>query len=116
MRTQAMVALLVLSFLGLGAQAQSLAGVDCSGLKAELKAMHQAQNVLLTNMIDNNDTMAETLDRYAVELKRGYSKKDFIGLKSSAQSFRDHKVREQKLVSRFNTATQALLQKVESCL
>ena len=96
--------------------------VSCQALVAELRAMKQAEKTLLTNMVQNNDTMASTLDQYAVELKDSASHKkpvttkDVKSLKQSAQAFRQHKAREQRLISKFDSASATLIDKVQSCL
>lgn len=114
-------AMLVLTIAATYAQAAS-PNVDCRAVISQLKSMKQAQQTLLNNMVQNNDTMASTLDQYAGELKMSSQKrhpvsaKEIHGLKQSAESFRQHKAREEKLVAKFDQASSALLTKVEACL
>lgn len=94
----------------------------CEALTAELRAMREAQNTLLQNMVQSNDTMADTLEQYAGEFqesskrRKPISAQDLTSLKQSAEAFRAHKAREQKLVSQFDMASAKLISKVETCL
>lgn len=102
-----------------GGKAQS---AECQTVINELKAMKLAQKTLLESMVQNNETMASTLDRYAADLqqsaktKKPVSAQDLNSLKRSAEAFRQHKSREGKLVSTFDTASDRLFVRVQSCL
>jgi hypothetical protein len=121
MSTGQVFMILVLTIAAAIAQGAS-PDLDCRAVASELKSMEQAQRTLLNNMVQNNDTMASTLEQYADDFKQSsrrrhpVSAKDISGLKQSAESFRQHKSREEKLVARFDQASSALLLKVESCL
>jgi hypothetical protein len=114
---------LALIFLG---ESRALAKANlensCEGLKSEIKAMEQAQKILLKDLVATNDNMAGTLDRYADDLKsdqslhRSASVIEIMDVKRSAGAFRQHKTREQKLIAKFELKSDQLLNKVESCL
>jgi hypothetical protein len=94
----------------------------CRDLLGDLRAMRLAQKTLLSNMVENNETMATTLEDYSVHLKevsrikRPISIKDVSSLHQSASAFRAHRVRESQLVSKFNVASDSLVARIETCL
>lgn len=113
----------VLRVGGLGVLiAMSIASVaeakSCAELTDDLRAMQKAQASLLDSMVRKNGAMASTLDQYAQNFskKRNLRKADLIGMKRSAQAFRSHEAREEKLVRRFQAKTDELLTLVEECL
>lgn len=91
---------------------------SCSDLNHELRAMQKAQSTLLQTMVKKNDSMASTLDQFSesFSVKSKLKKTDLVGMKKSAQAFRRHQDREEKLVERFQNKTAELLDEVESCL
>lgn len=86
--------------------------VDCPKLVSDLHGMQQAQQVMMKSFVKKNDTIAEALDHMAKDQRNLNS----LTLKRSAQTFRQHQVREAQLVSRFETASSQLLDQVEQCL
>ncbi|MFN7454468.1 MAG: hypothetical protein ACK5RO_07390 [Pseudobdellovibrionaceae bacterium] len=94
----------------------------CSDLVLELHAMQAAQSSLLKSFVSKNETMAESFDQVATELKVRKQKKesiknrDIAALSKSAEAFRGHGDREAKLVQRFEKASQDLVRQVEICL
>lgn len=104
------------------AQAEKLSPENCSNLREELRAMQVAQKTLLTNMVQNNQTMATTLEDYSTKLKesskirRPITSKDVSSLHQSADAFRSHGARESKLIAKFNQASEGLMKRVETCL
>lgn len=86
--------------------------VDCPKLISDLQGMQKAQQALMKSFVKKNDTIAEALDGLAQD-QRNLSG---LTLKRSAQTFRQHEVREAQLVSRFETASSQLLDQVEICL
>lgn len=94
----------------------------CSDVMKELQAMKKAQHQLFASFTQKNGTVAEVLDQHADQLqnkmnRQGKLKKtDLNSLKQSAKAFRGHEEREEKLVQRFEKATQELFEQVESCL
>ncbi|MFN7825301.1 MAG: hypothetical protein ACK5P6_08065 [Pseudobdellovibrionaceae bacterium] len=94
----------------------------CSDLVLELHAMQAAQSSLLKSFVSKNETMAESFDQVATELKVRKQKKesiknrDIAALSKSAEAFRGHGEREAKLVQRFEKASQDLVRQVEICL
>jgi hypothetical protein len=108
--------LVVLTIVAVGANA------NCRDLLSDLKAMRMAQKTLLSNMVNNNETMATTLEDYSLHLKeasrikRPISVKDISSLHQSASAFRSHRARESQLVARFNKASDSLVSRIEACL
>jgi len=94
----------------------------CSDLILELQAMQAAQSSLLKTFVSKNETMAESFDQVAAELKERKQKKesiknkDIAALSKSAEAFRGHGEREAKLVQRFEKASQDLVKQFEVCL
>lgn len=92
---------------------------ECRGLVKEIRSFQSAQSVLMRGFVDKNDTLAETLDLYSTQFqkRRGQLKKgDYLSLKQSAEAFRSHAQREGKLVGRFETSSNDLLNQVVQCL
>lgn len=99
--------------MGAGAEAKT-----CSQLTEDLRAMQKAQSSLLETMVRKNESMASTLDEYATtfSVKKNLRKADLTGMKRSAQAFRNHQDREEKLVQRFESKTEQLISQIEDCL
>ena len=110
---RAFAALIVLLALSAAAQART-----CAELNQDLRSMQKAQSSLLDSMVNKNDSMASTLDQYAENFnsQKAVRTTDVVSLKRSAEAFRSHKAREQKLVSRFQSKTDELLGQIEQCL
>lgn len=91
---------------------------SCGDLSQDLRSMQKAQDSLLQSMVRKNDSMATTLDQYSetLSVKKAVKKTDLIGMKKSAEAFRKHQDREEKLVQRFQIKTAELLEEVENCL
>lgn len=81
--------------------------------------MREAQSFLLQSMVKKNNSLAETLDLFAKDFsaKKGRLRRaDFNKLKGSAEAFRGHAEREKSLISRFESSTEDLLDRVSRCL
>lgn len=86
--------------------------VDCPKLISDLHGMQKAQQTLMKSFVKKNDTIADALDGMAKDQRN----LNGLTLKRSAQTFRQHEIREAQLVSRFETASSQLLDQVEICL
>ncbi len=100
----------------------SAADKSCAALATELKSMQQAQHQLLSSIGQKSTSMAETLDWHANHLNKvidsqtKVKKADLKLIRSAANAFRQHEVRESDLVERFEKASVQLLDQVQSCL
>lgn len=93
--------------------------ISCTEYSRQLIHMADAQNKILNSMVKKNDSLAETLDGYADDFdnqKKQVKQADLVSLRSSADSFRHHSVREHKLVQEFNQKTLSLIEKINMCL
>lgn len=106
----------ILSLIVLAAfetQAQS----DCSILVKELQAMKRAQSSVLQSFVNKNDSMSRALEMQADHLEKNEDINESTqSLRQSAKAFRRHKEREQQLISRFDSASAALVDQIEKCL
>jgi hypothetical protein len=111
-----MLAVLLVGFsVGLSVLAQASSQnltVDCPKLISDLQGMQKAQQAMMKSFVKKNDTIADALDHMAKDQRN----LNGLTLKRSAQTFRQHQVREAQLVSRFETASGQLLDQVEQCL
>ena len=91
---------------------------SCSELSSELHSMQTAQTSLLQSMVRKNESMASTLDQYAdnFSVRKAVRKADIVGFHKSAQAFRNHQDREEKLVQRFQSKTDELISSIDECL
>lgn len=109
--------------------AMSLAHADdkvqsksCVELIKDLKGMQQAQHQLLQSFLQKGDSIANTMDQHSQNLKLSQSrngklkKTDFQGLSRSAEALRKHQTKEADLISRFEKASDSLLDQVQDCL
>jgi hypothetical protein len=95
---------------------------NCAKVMNELEAMKRAQSVLLNSFVEKNELVASALDNYADRMndqkqrRQTLAAQDIQSLKQSAQDFRQHKTREQKLVRKFQKASGEVLAQAIVCL
>lgn len=95
---------------------------DCSNLIDDLQAMKKAERSLMQTMVNRSETMAETLNKYADDFNdlksrnQKIERKDILSLRRTADTFIDHKHREEQLVQRYQKASDSLLKEVALCL
>lgn len=91
----------------------------CAQLKEELKAMQNAQQQVVSSLVNNHETFATSLEEYssAVKSAKGSSiQKVSSEMDESAQAFRTRGVQGKKMAAKLNDATGDLMARVASCL
>jgi hypothetical protein len=106
------LSLVLLAVLPAKAQTGTQTQTKCQRLVIELHEMEKAQQAMMTSLVKKNTTIAEALNHMASDHRNLNS----LTLRRSAQTFHDHQARETQLVSRFETASDQLLDQVEQCL
>lgn len=108
--------------VGLLSTSAMAAQSQCASLAEDLKAMQSAQRELLQSLSDKSGLMASVLDQSAEKLEkimaknRGMKRSDLSSLRMSAKAYRNHEQREKVLISKFQRASDGLLDQVRSCL
>ena len=94
--------------------------MNCQDLAGQMREYKNARHELMKVLIKKNDTMAETLDIFAVRLEDKTSqrvdKSDVMSLKKSAEAFRSHAGREGRLIEKFEQSSDRLFKRVADCL
>jgi Skp family chaperone for outer membrane proteins len=104
------------------ASASKITSSNCADLVNDLQTMKKAEKSLMQTMVNRSDAMADTLNKYADdfnELKsqnKKIERKEILSLRRTAETFKDHKQREEVLVQRYQKASDQLLREVASCL
>ncbi|HRO66449.1 MAG TPA: hypothetical protein PL182_02675 [Pseudobdellovibrionaceae bacterium] len=109
------LALLILLIIG----KTPVYGASCSGLIDDLKAMKQAQQVILKSLADNHGEFASNLDEMATEADMANGKMPKAVLKSMRATAKAYRVRgesAQKQVQKLDEATASLIGEVQGCL
>ncbi|MBX3040075.1 MAG: hypothetical protein KF789_05125 [Bdellovibrionaceae bacterium] len=94
-------------------------GASCSELVDELKAMKQAQQVILKSLADNHGQFASSLDELATEVEMSNGKVPGPALKSlrtTAKAYRNRGESAQKQAQKLDQATASLIEEVQNCL
>ncbi len=84
--------------------------------------MQSAQRELLKSLSEKSGMVANVLDQSAEKLEkimsmnRGMKKSDLTAIRMSAKAYRGHGQREKALISKFQKASDSLLDQVRSCL
>ncbi len=92
---------------------------DCAQLQIQLQEMQKAQGILLESMVKKNDSLANTLDHFAEDLKsheQKPSRADVVNLHNSAEAFRGHSERELALIEKFQQKSLELIAQTVRCL
>lgn len=109
------LALLILLIIG----KTPVYGANCSELVDELKAMKQAQQVILSSLAENHGQFASHLNELATEAEMANGKIPGPGLKSmraTAKAYRARGESAQKQARKLDQATASLIEDVENCL
>lgn len=94
----------------------------CNELSKDLEGMKNAQNSLLSTFVRKNEMMASVLEQNAskmeakIEQNQGIKISDIHSLKNSAEAYRAHDLKEKELVSKFEKASENLIQEIQKCI
>ncbi|HWU42924.1 MAG TPA: hypothetical protein VN132_05780, partial [Bdellovibrio sp.] len=94
---------------------------NCSELKQELAAMHEAQEQIMNSLVGNHEKFASSLEEYSdlVTTSQGSSKATKSlskNMDQSAKAFRHRGVQAKQMAEKLDKATEDLLVRVSSCL
>jgi hypothetical protein len=92
---------------------------SCKELKAELVAMKDAQQQMMSSLVSNHETFATSLEEFSqatANAKKGSEAKIAHEMEESAQAFRTRGVQGKKMAGKLDQATDDLIKRVAACL
>lgn len=109
---------LAVFFMFLLFSATSFASADCQNLKQEFQAMQQAQQQVMSSLINNHETFASALEEYSTVIDATPRGASIVAKKmnDSAEAFRTRGLQGNKIALKLTHATNDLLVRVVACL